>query len=92
MSNQKPKLVDYKLINFPKKQITNIQKKIVTQDNTKFYLNLGIIFVLFLGFYILYYRMKNKPKNELELKQNIYLLNEYVNNNLVDEFSSNTEI
>ena len=38
MSNQKPKLVDYKLVNFPKKQITNIQKKIVTQDNTKFYL------------------------------------------------------
>ena len=36
--------------------------------------------------------MKNKPKNELELKQNIYLLNEYVNNNLVDESNSNTEI
>ena len=93
MSNQKPKLVDYKLVDFPKKKITNIQKKIVTQDNTKFYLNLGIIFVLFLGFYILYYRMKNKHKNELELKQNIYLLNDYVNNYSPDESNSiNTEI
>ena len=88
MSNQKPKLVDYKLVEFPKKQITNIQKKIVTQDNTKFYLNLGIIFVLFLGFYILYYRMKNKHKKDLELRQNIYLLNDYV----IKKLEENTNI
>lgn len=93
MTNQKPKLVDYKLLEFPKKQITNIQKKIVTQDNTKFYLNIGIICVLLIGLYILYYRMQNKYQEDIKLKNNILFLNEYVNNYSTDEYSPlNTEI
>tara|TARA_B100000700_G_scaffold318482_1_gene411731 strand:- start:302 stop:583 length:282 start_codon:yes stop_codon:yes gene_type:complete len=93
MTNLKPKLVDYKLLEFPKKKITNIQKKIVTQDNTKFYLNLGIICVLLIGLYILYYRMQNKYQEDIKLKNNILFLNEYVNNYSIDEYSPlNTEI
>tara|TARA_B100000214_G_C23959628_1_gene624585 strand:- start:1145 stop:1426 length:282 start_codon:yes stop_codon:yes gene_type:complete len=91
MTNQRPKLVDHKLLEFPKKQITSIQKKIVTQDNTKFYLNLGIICVLLLGLYILYYRMQNKYKEDLELKNNILFLNNYVNNYSTDEMISTNE-
>ena len=78
----KPKLVDYKLIKFPEKKITNIQQKIVTQDNSKLYLNLFMIFVLCIGGYALYYRMKNKEKERIELEANILFIDEYVNNSL----------
>ena len=78
----KPKLVDYKLIKFPEKKITNIQQKIVTQDNSKFYLNLFMLLILCIGGYALYYRMKNKEKERLELEANILFIDEYVNNSL----------
>jgi hypothetical protein len=78
----KPKLVDYKLIKFPEKKITNIQQKIVTQDNSKLYLNLFMIFILCIGGYALYYRMKNKEKERFELEANILFIDEYVNNSL----------
>ena len=95
----KPKLVDYKLIKFPEKKITNIQQKIVTQDNSKFYLNLFMIFILCIGGYALYYRMKNKEKERIELEANILFIDEYVNNSLKnikdnmtsDEISSDDE-
>jgi len=78
----KPKLVDYKLIKFPEKKLTNIQKKIVTQDNSKFYLNLFMILILCVGGYALYYRMKNKEKERIELEANILFIDQYVNNSL----------
>ena len=78
----KPKLVDYNLIKFPEKKLTNIQQKIVKQDNSKFYLNLFMIFILCIGGYALYYRMKNKEKERIELEANILFIDEYVNNSL----------
>ena len=86
----KPKLVDYNLIKFPKKKPTKIQQKIhhkmqpkiMKQDNSKFYLNLFMIFILCIGGYALYYRMKNKEKERLELEANILFIDEYVNNSL----------
>lgn len=78
----KPKLVDYDLIKFPKKN--NIKKKIIKQDNIKFYLNAFVIIILFLGGYALYYRMKNKEKKRVELEENILFLESYVNNSLKD--------
>lgn len=84
----KPKLVDYKLIKFPKKN--KIQQKIqpkiqhetLKQENSKFYLNLFMVFILCIGGYALYYRMKNKEKERLELEANILFIDEYVNNSL----------
>ena len=95
----KPKLVDYNLIKFPKKKPTKIQQKIVKQDNSKFYLNLLMILILCIGGYALYYRMKNKEKERLELEANILFIDEYVNNSLKnikdnmtsDEISSDDE-
>ena len=95
----KPKLVDYNLIKFPKKKPTKIQHKIVKQDNSKFYLNLFMILILCIGGYALYYRMKNKEKERLELEANILFIDEYVNNSLreikdnmtSDEISSDDE-
>lgn len=86
----KPKLVDYNLIKFPKKKPTKIQQiihykmqpKIMKQDNSKFYLNLLMILILCIGGYALYYRMKNKEKERLELEANILFIDEYVNNSL----------
>lgn len=79
----KPKLVDYDLIKFPKKN--NIKKKkIIKQDNTKFYLNAFVIIILFFGGYALYYRMINKEKKRVELEENILFLESYVNNSLKD--------
>lgn len=80
----KPKLVDYNLIKFPKKKPTKIQHKIVKQDNSKFYLNLFMILILCIGGYALYYRMKNKEKERIELEANILFIDEYVNNSLKD--------
>lgn len=92
----KPKLVDYNLIKFPKKKPTIIQTKISKQDNTKFYLNFFLILILLLGCYILYYRMKNKDKERIELEANILFLDEYVNSNLnnnkIDKNVINEEI
>lgn len=86
----KPKLVDYNLIKFPKKKPTKIQQKIhqkikkeiSKQDNSKFYLNLFMLLILCIGGYALYYRMKNKEKERLELEANILFIDEYVNNSL----------
>jgi hypothetical protein len=86
----KPKLVDYNLIKFPKKKPTKIQQKIhhkikketLKQDNSKFYLNLFMLLILCIGGYALYYRMKNKEKERLELEANILFIDEYVNNSL----------
>ena len=103
----KPKLVDYNLIKFPKKKPTKIQQKIqqkikqetLKKDNNKFYLNLFMILILCIGGYALYYRMKNKEKERLELEANILFIDEYVNNSLreikdnmtSDEISSDDE-
>ena len=98
----KPKLVDYNLIKFPKKKPTKIQQKIhhkmqpkiMKQDNSKFYLNLFMIFILCIGGYALYYRMKNKEKERLELEANILFIDEYVNNslkNIKDNMTSDDE-
>ena len=95
----KPKLVDYNLIKFPKKNPKKIQQKIVKQDNSKFYLNLLMVLILCIGGYALYYRMKNKEKERLELEANILFIDEYVNNSLKnikdnmtsDEISSDDE-
>lgn len=86
----KPKLVDYNLIKFPKKKTTKIQQRIqqkikqetLKEDNSKFYLNLFMLLILCIGGYALYYRMKNKEKERLELEANILFIDEYVNNSL----------
>ena len=91
----KPKLVDYNLIKFPKKKNKiqeKIQQKTLKQENSKFYLNLFMIVILCVGGYALYYRMKNKEKERLELEANILFIDEYVNNSLKEikgELSSN---
>lgn len=78
----RPKLVDYDLIKFPKKN--NIKKKIIKQDNTKLYLNAFVIIILLFGGCALYYRMINKEKKRIELEENILFLESYVNNSLKD--------
>ena len=80
--SSKPRLVDYNLIDFPKKQITNIQRKIVKQDNTKFYVNLVMVVILCIGGYILYYRMQNRINMIDENKANLLFINEYINQSL----------
>ena len=67
----KPKLVDYDLIKFPKKNTSGIQKRIVKQDNTKFYINLFVIFILCIGGYILYRRMLTKDQIKIENDANL---------------------
>ncbi len=91
MPGQKPKLVDYNLIQFPQKQITNIQKKIVKQDNSKLYINLLMIIILCIGGYLLYYRMKNKINMIQENNANIMFLNEYINSSLNNSENNNLE-
>ena len=91
MPGQKPKLVDYNLIKFPQKQITNIQKKIVKQDNSKLYINLLMIIILCIGGYLLYYRMKNKINMIQENNANIMFLNEYINSSLNNSENNNLE-
>ena len=87
----KPKLVDYNLIKFPIKN-KKIKEKIIKSDinNNKIYLNIFVIIIIFLGAYSLYYRMKNKEKNRLELEANIMFLDEYINNSL-NESNNNVE-
>lgn len=91
----KPKLVDYNLIKFPKKTDKiqqKIQQKTLKQENSKFYLNLFMIFILCIGGYALYYRMKNKEKERIELEANILFIDKYVSNSLKEikgELSSN---
>lgn len=89
----KPKLVDHSLIKYPKKKPTIIQKKIVKQDNSKFYLNLCMVLILCIGAYALYYRMQNKEKEQKELEQNILLLDKYVTDslNVEEKYRKNTE-
>lgn len=80
MPDIKPKLVDYSLIHFPKKKASVIQKRIVTQDNSKLYINLLMIVVLAIGAYILYTRLKNKEDMINEHNANVLFLNEYITN------------
>ena len=82
-------MVDHSLIKYPKKKTSIIQKRIVKQDNSKFYLNLCMVLILCIGGYALYYRMQNKEKEQKELEQNILLLDKYVNDSLNVE--ENTE-
>jgi len=88
MSLIKPSLVDHSLIKYPKKKTTKIQQKIVKQDNSKFYLNLFMIFILCIGGYVLYYRMQNKEKVSQELEANIIFLDQYVNDSLNTEVNN----
>ena len=69
-------------IDFPKKLITPIQKKIVTQDNSKFYLNLLMICILGIGIYILYHRHKTKEQVKYDNQAKLLFLNEYINTSL----------
>ena len=85
MNKIKPKLIDYNFIDLPQKKISEIQKKIVNTDNTKLYLNLFMIFILGIGIYVLYSRMKNKENIVNENRANILFLNEYVNNSLENQ-------
>jgi len=78
----KPSLIDYNLIEFPKKELSELQKKIIKTDNTKLYLNLFMISILFLGIYVLYSRMTEKEEVDTKNKKNILFLNEYINNSL----------
>jgi len=78
----KPKLVDYDLIKFPKKKISKIQQKIVKQDNTKFYINLFMIFILCIGGYILYRRMITKEQVKIENDANLLFFHQYVTDSL----------
>lgn len=82
MDKIKPNLIDYNLINFPKKLISPIKKKIVNTDNTKLYINLVMLGLLIIGIYILYYRNQNKSKYNEENELNLLLINEYINNSL----------
>ena len=92
MNKIKPKLIDYNFINLPQKKISEIQKKIVSTDNTKLYLNLFMILILGIGVYVLYNRMKNKENIMNENRANILFLNEYINNSLEnDKISKNQE-
>ena len=78
----KPKLVDYDLIKFPKKKPSNIQQRILKQDNTKFYINLFVIFILCIGGYILYRRMLTKDQMKIENDANLLFFHQYVTDSL----------
>tara|TARA_B100000963_G_C22612517_1_gene665554 strand:+ start:1095 stop:1391 length:297 start_codon:yes stop_codon:yes gene_type:complete len=78
----KPKLVDYDLIKFPQKKASKIQQKIVKQDNTKFYINLFMIFILCIGGYVLYHRMTMKEQVTLENNANLLFLHQYITETL----------
>ena len=78
----KPSLIDYNLIEFPKKELSELQKKIIKTDNTKLYLNLFMISILLLGIYVLYSRMTEKEEVDNKNQKNILFLNEYINNSL----------
>lgn len=86
MQGIKPKLVDYNLIEFPKKQISNIQKKIFKTDHTKLYVNILMVVILLLGLYFLYYRLKNKINIVQENNANILFMSEYINQSLDDMY------
>lgn len=86
----KPKLVDYDLIKFPKKSPSKIQEKIVKQDNTKFYINLFMIFILCIGGYVLYRRMVTKDQVKTENDANLLFFHQYVTDSL-NETSENEE-
>jgi cbb3-type cytochrome oxidase subunit 3 len=92
MDKTKPKLVDYNLIDFPKKVITSVQKKIITQDNSKFYFNLLMLAILAIGIYVLYYRNKNKERYNEDNLANILFLNEYINNSLEKSNTNDVKI
>ena len=87
MQGKKPKLVDYNLIEFPKKQITNIQKKIFKTDHTKLYVNILMVVILLVGLYFLYYRMKNKINTVQENNANILFMSEYINQSLDEMYT-----
>ena len=78
----KPKLIDYNFIDLPKKKLSEIQKQIITTDNSKLYLNLFMLLILVIGIYILYNRMITKEEINNENRSNILFLNEYINNSL----------
>jgi hypothetical protein len=78
----KPSLVDYNFINFPKKELSELQKKIIKTDNSKLYLNLFMISILCIGIYVLYSRMTEKEEIDSKNKKDILFLNEYINNSL----------
>ena len=65
----KPSLIDYNLIEFPKKELSELQKKIIKTDNTKLYLNLFMISILLLGIYVLYSRMTEKEEVDTKNKK-----------------------
>ena len=85
MNKIKPKLIDYNFIDLPQKKISEMKKKIMNTDNSKLYLNLFMIFILGIGVYILYNRMKNKENIMNENRANILFLNEYINNSLENQ-------
>jgi hypothetical protein len=89
MQGRRPKLVDYNLIEFPKKQISNIKKKIFKTDHTKLYVNILMIVILLLGFYLLYYRMQNKINIIEENNANILFMSEYINQGLDEMYKPN---
>ena len=78
----KPSLVDYNFINFPKKELSELQKTIIKTDNTKLYINLFMLAIIFVGIYVLYLRMTEKTDIDTKNKKNILFLNEYINNSL----------
>jgi len=80
----KPKLIDYQLIEFPKKKINPIKRKIVQQDNTKFYINLIMVIILGIGIYLLYSRMINKKEIDEENNSKLLFIHEYINHSLMN--------
>lgn len=78
----KPKLVDYDLIKFPRKKTSKIQQKIVKQDNTKFYINLFMLFLLCIGGYVLYRRMITKEQVKIENDANLLFIHQYITDSL----------
>ena len=87
----KPKLIDYNFIDLPKKKLSEIQKQIITTDNSKLYLNLFMLLILVIGIYILYNRMITKEEINNENRSNILFLNEYINNSLETSKIVNSE-
>jgi len=87
----KPKLIDYNFIDLPKKKLSEIQKQIITTDNSKLYLNLFMLLILVIGIYILYNRMITKEEINNENLANILFLNEYINNSLETSKIVNSE-
>ena len=78
----KPKLVDYDLIKFPQKKTSKIKQKIVKQDNTKFYINLFILFILCIRGYVLYHRKIKKEQVKIENATNLLFFHQYVTDSL----------